>query len=257
MTQTQPGILVVTRAVITKMTIAILKRISIGRKPESSSCMAKEARHPDMRNAWKAVAASVESRLSHCQRKKQENGRKRTLPLKNVRDFGELVKNKRDFARKRFYTMKGDTDMRPLREVYSDITNLKCRKEIQKVYDVVRDRYQVFAKKAQEIVEDTQMSMMLDRMQELVQQGKMMNMLSKEEVMEESQKRLDKECTQELAAVREANTEFMRVWGKALLEYPEESVRICQLGWNVGEELKRNDIQYLNKEKMWNGPDTE
>lgn len=210
-----------------------------------------------MRNAWKAVAASVESRLSHCQRKKQENGRKRTLPLKNVRDFGELVKNKRDFARKRFYTTKGDTDMRPLREVYSDITNLKCRKEIQKVYDVVRDRYQVFAKKAQEIVEDTQMSMMLDRMQELVQQGKMMNMLSKEEVMEESQKRLDKECTQELAAVREANTEFMRVWGKALLEYPEESVRICQLGWNVGEELKRNDIQYLNKEKMWNGPDTE
>ncbi len=147
--------------------------------------------------------------------------------------------------------------MRPLREVYSDITNLKCRKEIQKVYDVVRDRYQVFAKKAQEIVEDTQMSMMLDRMQELVQQGKMMNMLSEEEVMEESQKRLDKECTQELAAVREANTEFMRVWGKALLEYPEESVRICQLGWNVGEELKRNDIQYLNKEKMWNGPDTE
>lgn len=109
--------------------------------------------------------------------------------------------------------------MRPLREVYSDITNLKCRKEIQKVYDVVRDRYQVFAKKAQEIVEDTQMSMMLDRMQELVQQGKMMNMLSEEEVMEESQKRLDKECTQELAAVREANTEFMRVWGKALLEY--------------------------------------
>ena len=234
MTQTQPGILVVTRAVITKMTIAILKRISIGRKPESSSCMAKEARHPDMRNAWKAVAASVESRLSHCQRKKQEN----------VRDFGELVKNKRDFARKRFYTTKGDTDMRPLREVYSDITNLKCRKEIQKVYDVVRDRYQVFAKKAQEIVEDTQMSMMLDRMQELVQQGKMMNMLSKEEVMEESQKRLDKECTQELAAVREANTEFMRVWGKALLEYPEESVRICQLGWNVGEELKRNDVEW-------------
>ena len=49
----------------------------------------------------------------------------------------------------------------------------------------------------------------------------------------------------------------MRVWGKALLEYPEESVGICQLGWNVGEELKRNDIQYLNKEKMWNGPDTE
>lgn len=105
--------------------------------------------------------------------------------------------------------------MRPLREVYSDITNLKCRKEIQKAYDVVRDRYHVFAKKAQEIVEDT------------------------------------------LAAVREANTEFMRVWGKALLEYPEESVRICQLGWNVGEELKRNDIRYLNKEKMWNGPDTE
>ena len=83
--------------------------------------------------------------------------------------------------------------MRPLREVYSDITNLKCRKEIQKAYDAVRDRYQVFAKKAQEIVEDTQMSMMLDRMQELVQQGKMMNMLSEEEVMEESQKRLDKE----------------------------------------------------------------
>ena len=47
--------------------------------------------------------------------------------------------------------------MRPLREVYSDITNLKCRKEIQKAYDAVRDRYQVFAKKAQEIVEDTQM----------------------------------------------------------------------------------------------------
>ena len=147
--------------------------------------------------------------------------------------------------------------MRPLREVYSDITNLKCRKEIQKAYDVVRDRYHVFAKKAQEIVEDTQMSMMLDRMQELVQQGKMMNMLSEEEVMEESQKRLDKECTQELAAIREANTELMRVWGKALLEYPEESVGICQLGWSVGEELKRNDIQYLNKEKMWNGPDTE
>ena len=81
--------------------------------------------------------------------------------------------------------------MRPLREVYSDITNLKCRKEIQKAYDAVRDRYQVFAKKAQEIVEDTQMSMMLDRMQELVQQGKMMNMLSEEEVMEESQKRID------------------------------------------------------------------
>lgn len=49
----------------------------------------------------------------------------------------------------------------------------------------------------------------------------------------------------------------MRVWGKALLEYPEESVRICQLGWNVGEELKRNDIQYRNKEKIWNGPDEE
>ena len=32
--------------------------------------------------------------------------------------------------------------MRPLREVYSDITNLKCRKEIQKAYDAVRDRYQ-------------------------------------------------------------------------------------------------------------------
>ena len=101
------------------------------------------------------------------------------------------------------------------------------------------------------------MSMVRDRMQALVQQGVMMSTLSGEEVMEESQKRLDKECTQELAAVREVNTEFMRVWGKALLEYPEESVRICQLGWNVGEELKRNDIQYLNKEKMWNGPDTE
>lgn len=210
-----------------------------------------------MRNAWKAVAASVESRLSHCQRKKQENGRKRTLPLKNVRDFGELVKNKRDFARKRFYTTKGDTDMRPLREVYSDIINLKCRKEIQKAYDAVRDRYQVFEKKARKIAEDTRMSMVRDRMQALVQQGVMMSTLSGEEVMEESQKRIDKECTQELAAVREANTEFMRVWGKALLEYPEESVRICQLGWNVGEELKRNDIQYLNKEKMWNGPDTE
>ena len=85
----------------------------------------------------------------------------------------------------------------------------------------------------------------------------MMNMLSEEEVMEESQKRIDKECTQELAAIREANTELMRVWGKALLEYPEESVGICQLGWSVGEELKRNDIRYRNKEKMWNGPDTE
>lgn len=147
--------------------------------------------------------------------------------------------------------------MRPLREVYSDITNLKCRKEIQKAYDAVRDRYQVFEKKARKIAEDTRMSMVRDRMQALVQQGVMMSTLSGEEVMGESQKRIDKECTQELAAVREANTEFMRVWGKALLEYPEESVRICQLGWNVGEELKRNDIQYLNKEKMWNGPDME
>ncbi len=147
--------------------------------------------------------------------------------------------------------------MRPLREVYSDIINLKCRKEIQKAYDAVRDRYQVFEKKARKIAEDTRMSMVRDRMQALVQQGVMMSTLSGEEVMEESQKRIDKECTQELAAVREANTEFMRVWGKALLEYPEESVRICQLGWNVGEELKRNDIQYLNKEKMWNGPDME
>lgn len=76
--------------------------------------------------------------------------------------------------------------MRPLREVYSDITNLKCRKEIQKAYDVVRDRYQVFEKKARKIAEDTRMSMVRDRMQALVQQGVMMSTLSGEEVMEES-----------------------------------------------------------------------
>ena len=75
--------------------------------------------------------------------------------------------------------------MRPLREVYSDITNLKCRKEIQKAYDVVRDRYQVFAKKAQEIVEDTQMSMMLDRMQELVQQEEQFEAYNETGMLEE------------------------------------------------------------------------
>lgn len=145
--------------------------------------------------------------------------------------------------------------MRPLREVYSDITNLKCRKEIQKVYDVVRDRYQVFAKKAQEIVEDTQMSMMLDRMQELVQQGKMMNMLSKEEVMEESQKRLDKECTQELAAVREANTEFMRVMGKSTVGIPGRERENLSVGMECWRriEKKRYPVSEQRKDVEWPG----
>lgn len=145
--------------------------------------------------------------------------------------------------------------MRPLREVYSGITNLKCRKEIQKAYDAVRDRYQMFEKKAWEIAEDTQMSMVWDQMQALVQHGVVMSTLPGEDVMAEIRKRIDKECTQELAAIREANTELMRVWGKALLEYPEECVWICQLGWNIGGELERNRIPYQSREKMWNGPD--
>ena len=88
------------------------------------------------------------------------------------------------------------------------------------------------------------MSMMLDRMRELVQQGKMMSMLSEEEVMEESQNRIDKECTQELAAIKEANAEFMQIWSKALLEYPEEREQICLLGWSFAEELQRNNILF-------------
>ena len=145
--------------------------------------------------------------------------------------------------------------MRPLKEVFADVTRMKCRKDIQKAYDAIRDRYQAFEKKSGEIIKETQMRMMFQGMTTLVQQGKMMCMLSREEVGVESRKRIDQECVEELAAIKEANTEFVKEMGRLMAEYPEELLLFFDLLLSVGDELDNSNVLVRNGERMWKSPD--
>lgn len=129
--------------------------------------------------------------------------------------------------------------MRELKEIFGTVSDMKSGKEIEKGYQNLVSTYQVFYKKAKQMQEEAEKSLLLERILNFTKTFLVPQPITREELRQEYWKLVETKCEKELEAVKGSITAFVNVLDCLAVKYPDEAEMIGNVKESVEKELKR------------------
>lgn len=129
--------------------------------------------------------------------------------------------------------------MRELKEIFGTVSDMKSGKEIEKGYQNLVSTYQVFYKKAKQMQEEAEKSLLFERILNFTKTFLVPQPITREELRQEYWKLVETKCEKELEAVKGSITAFVNVLDRLAVKYPDEAEMIGNVKESVEKELKR------------------
>ena len=129
--------------------------------------------------------------------------------------------------------------MRELKEIFGTVSDMKSGKEIEKGYQNLVSTYQVFYKKAKQMQEEAEKSLLFERILNFTKTFLVPQPITREELQQEYWKLVETKCEKELEAVKGSITAFVNVLDRLAVKYPDEAEMIGNVKESVEKELKR------------------
>ena len=128
--------------------------------------------------------------------------------------------------------------MRELKEIFGTVSDMKSGKEIEKGYQNLVSTYQAFYKKAKQMQEEAEKSLLLERILNFTKTFLVPQPITREELRQEYWKLVETKCEKELEAVKGSITAFLNVLDRLTVKYPDEAGTIGNIKESVEKELK-------------------
>ena len=141
--------------------------------------------------------------------------------------------------------------MRELKEIFGTVSDMKSGKEIEKGYQNLVSTYQVFYKKAKQMQEEAEKSLLLERMMGFTKTFLFPQPITREELRQEYWKLVEMKCEKELKAVKDSITAFVNLLDRLAVKYPDEAGMIVNVKESVEKELKRMADVLIKECEEW------
>ena len=141
--------------------------------------------------------------------------------------------------------------MRELKEIFGTISDMKSGKEIEKGYQNLVSTYQAFYKKAKQMQEEAEKSLLLERILNFTKTFLVPQPITREELRQEYWKLVETNCEKELEAVKGSITAFLNVLDRLTVKYPDEAGTIGNIKESVEKELKRMADVLIKECEKW------
>lgn len=141
--------------------------------------------------------------------------------------------------------------MRELKEIFGTVSDMKSGKEIEKGYQNLVSTYQAFYKKAKQMQEEAEKSLLLERILNFTKTFLVPQPITREEFRQEYWKLVETKCEKELEAVKGSITAFLNVLDRLTVKYPDEAGTIGNIKESVEKELKRMADVLIKECEKW------
>ena len=141
--------------------------------------------------------------------------------------------------------------MREFNEVWNGILNKKYQKKIEAGYARISEAHAVFFDKAQQMREETEKVILLDRMMEFVKSFKWPAGITPEEFQMEYWKMVATKCEKERKDVQTSITEFDIQLERLIEKYPDEAGTLGDVKASVEKELEQMSNMLIRECKEW------
>lgn len=141
--------------------------------------------------------------------------------------------------------------MRELKEIFGTVSDMKSGKEIEKGYQNLVSTYQAFYKKAKQMQEEAEKSLLLERILNFTKTFLVPQPITREELRHEYWKLVETKCEKELEAVKGSITAFLNVLDRLTVKYPDEAGTIGNIKESVEKELKRMADVLIKECEKW------
>lgn len=141
--------------------------------------------------------------------------------------------------------------MRELKEIFGTVSDMKSGKEIEKGYQNLVSTYQAFYKKAKQMQEEAEKSLLLERILNFTKTFLVPQPITREELRQEYWKLVETKCEKELEAVKGSITAFLNVLDRLTVKYPDEAGTIGNIKESVEKELKRMADVLIEECEKW------
>ncbi|MFR6523015.1 MAG: hypothetical protein ACLUPZ_13375 [Lachnospiraceae bacterium] len=141
--------------------------------------------------------------------------------------------------------------MRELKEIFGTVSDMKSGKEIEKGYQNLVSTYQAFYKKAKQMQEEAEKSLLLERILNFTKTFLVPQPITREELRQEYWKLVETKCEKELEAVKGSITAFLNVLDRLTVKYPDEAGTIGNIKESVEKELKRMADVLIKECEKW------
>lgn len=140
--------------------------------------------------------------------------------------------------------------MRELKEIFGTVSNMKSGEKIESGYQNLVSTYQVFYKKAKQMQEEAEKSLLLERMMDFTKTFLFPQPITREDLQQEYWKLVTTKCEKELMDVKDAVTAFVNLLDRLTVKHPDEAGMIAEVKASVERELKRMaDVLKMECEK--------
>lgn len=141
--------------------------------------------------------------------------------------------------------------MRELKEIFGTVSDMKSGKEIEKGYQNLVSTYQVFYKKAKQMQEEAEKSLLLERILNFTKTFLLPQPITREELRQEYWKLVTTKCGKELEAVKDSIAAFVNVLDRLTVKYPDEAGMIGDVKESIEKELKRMADVLIKECEKW------
>ena len=141
--------------------------------------------------------------------------------------------------------------MREFNEVWNGILNKKYQKKIEAGYARISEAHAVFFDKAQQMREETEKAILLDRMMEFVKSFKWTADITPEEFQSEYWKMVATKCEKERKDVQTSIAEFDIQLERLIEKYPDEAGTLGDVKASVEKELEQMSNMLIREWKEW------
>ena len=141
--------------------------------------------------------------------------------------------------------------MREFNEVWNSILNKKYQKKIEAGYERISETYSIFLEKAQQMKEETEKAILLDRMMEFVKSFKWPAGIIPEEFQSEYWKMVATKCEKERKDVQTSIAEFDIQLERLIEKYPDEAGTLGDVKASVEKELERMRNVLIRECREW------
>lgn len=141
--------------------------------------------------------------------------------------------------------------MRELKEIFGTVSDMKSGKEIEKGYQNLVSTYQVFYKKAKQMQEEAEKSLLLERILNFTKTFLVPQPITREELQQEYWKLVTTKCGKELEAVKDSITAFVNALDRLTVKYPDEAGTIGNVKESIEKELKRMADVLIKECEKW------
>ena len=137
--------------------------------------------------------------------------------------------------------------MRELKEIFGTVSDMKSGKEIEKGYQNLVSTYRAFYKKAKQMQEEAEKSLLHERILNFTKTFLLPQPITREELRQ----LVTTKCEKELKAVKDSITAFVNILDRLTVKYPDEAGMIGTVKESVEKELKRMADILIEECEKW------